>query len=205
MQALVGALQKGGYVYETRTNQLSDQVEDFFFVNPISYKIWRAFPHVLILDATYKTNAYGLPLLEIVGLTSTNKTFCVAFAFLQNEREDNFTWVLDCLRRTLDGYMLPRVIVTDRELALMNACENVFLNTTRVLCRWHIMENIKKHCRPLFSSLTEWEKFIYWWRVLIQFSTIDEYKENQARLRARLMNRYQSKLFYILRYLIKSN
>ncbi|GJY35432.1 hypothetical protein Tco_0420810 [Tanacetum coccineum] len=33
-----------------------------------------------------------------------------------------------CLRSVMDGYMLPRVIVTDRELALMNAYDTAFPN-----------------------------------------------------------------------------
>ncbi|XP_038704733.1 uncharacterized protein LOC120000679 [Tripterygium wilfordii] len=48
------------------------------------------FPHMLLMDATYKTNGYMMPLLEIVG-------------------------------STMDGCTGSRVVVTDRELALMNA------------------------------------------------------------------------------------
>ena len=45
---------------------------------------------MLIIDSTYKTNKYKLPLLEIVGVTSTEKTYSVGFAFLECEKEDNF-------------------------------------------------------------------------------------------------------------------
>ncbi|XP_004514148.1 uncharacterized protein [Cicer arietinum] len=37
---------------------------------------------------------YRMPLLEIIGVTSTEMTFCVGFAYLQSERLDNFTWAL---------------------------------------------------------------------------------------------------------------
>ncbi|XP_058746934.1 uncharacterized protein LOC131619913 [Vicia villosa] len=37
---------------------------------------------------------YRLPLLEIFGVTSTKLTFSVAFAYLEHEREENFTWAL---------------------------------------------------------------------------------------------------------------
>ncbi|GJT99111.1 FAR-RED impaired response 1-like protein [Tanacetum coccineum] len=43
-----------------------------------------------------------------------------------------------CLRSVMDGYMLPRVIVKDRELALMNAHDTAFPNAKGLLCRWHI-------------------------------------------------------------------
>ncbi|XP_050902145.1 uncharacterized protein LOC127111536 [Lathyrus oleraceus] len=40
-----------------------------------SIKLFNTFPTVLIIDPTYMTNTYRLPLLEIVGVTSTEKTF----------------------------------------------------------------------------------------------------------------------------------
>ncbi|XP_028054207.1 uncharacterized protein LOC114258455 [Camellia sinensis] len=64
---------------------------------------------------------YRLPLLEIMGVTSTEMTFSVAFTYLQYERVDNYAWVLATLRDVMDGFVVPTIIVTDRELALMNA------------------------------------------------------------------------------------
>nr|XP_043616942.1 uncharacterized protein LOC122588797 [Erigeron canadensis] len=117
MQVLMALLHSNNYVYEFSTTA-SNELENLFFVHQTSFTIWRAFPHVLIIDATYKTNYYNLTFVEIVGVTSTNKTFSIAFAFIQNERTANYTWVLNCLKLTLDCCMHPRVIVTDRELAL---------------------------------------------------------------------------------------
>ncbi|XP_058746508.1 uncharacterized protein LOC131619430 [Vicia villosa] len=51
--------------------------------------------NVLILDSTYMINKYRLPLFEMVDVTSTEKTFSVAFAFLECEKEDNFRWALE--------------------------------------------------------------------------------------------------------------
>ncbi|KAK5804150.1 hypothetical protein PVK06_031799 [Gossypium arboreum] len=99
-----------------------------------------------LVDATYKTNKYGLPFVQIVGVTSINKTFSIAFTFIINEKEENYNWALTCLKLTLEECMYPHVIVTNRELALMNACQQVFPDATRLLCRWHITKNIKKHC-----------------------------------------------------------
>ncbi|KAK5793447.1 hypothetical protein PVK06_034593 [Gossypium arboreum] len=98
--------------------------------------------------------------IQIVGTTSTNKTFSIAFAFIINEKEENYNWALSCLKLTLEECMYPRVIVMDRELALMNACQQVFPDATRLLCKWHITENIKKHCEciPLDSIDVFWRK-----------------------------------------------
>nr|KAJ0187516.1 hypothetical protein LSAT_V11C900494400 [Lactuca sativa] len=70
-----------------------------------------------------------------VGVTSTQKTFFIGFSFIHRENQTHYTWVLNCLRSTLENCMLSRVIITDRELALINACETVFSDAARLLCR----------------------------------------------------------------------
>ncbi|KAL4585446.1 hypothetical protein LXL04_010067 [Taraxacum kok-saghyz] len=56
----------------------------------------------------------------------TRKNVTPRFVFMHNEQEPNYTWALNCLKSTLDECMQPRVIITDRELALINACKTVF-------------------------------------------------------------------------------
>ena len=90
MQVLLSLLHSNGYIYEFSTTG-SNELENLFFVHPTSFDIWRAFPHVLIIDATYKTNQYNMPFVQIVGVTSTNKTFSIAFTFMHNEKTVNYT------------------------------------------------------------------------------------------------------------------
>ncbi|XP_022031420.1 uncharacterized protein LOC110932389 [Helianthus annuus] len=123
MQILESMLQEERYIYFTRVNPSTNAVEEVFFVHPDSYNMWRAFPHVLMIDATYKTNEYKLPFIQVVGVTSTHKSFCVAHAFVSKEKKYNFLWVLEKLKELLVDCMEPRVIVTDRDQALMNACD----------------------------------------------------------------------------------
>jgi len=53
----------------------------------------------------YKTNKYRLHLLEIVGMTSTGLTFSIIFAFLSNEKENNFIWAPERFRGVFLGSM----------------------------------------------------------------------------------------------------
>ncbi|KAL5161972.1 putative protein FAR1-RELATED SEQUENCE 10 [Glycine soja] len=85
---------------------------------------------------TYKTNRYRLPLLDFVGVTPTTMTFSVGFAYLKAERVNNIVWALERFRGLfLRNDHLPVVIVTNRDLALMNAVKTVFLECTNLLCR----------------------------------------------------------------------
>jgi histone-lysine N-methyltransferase SETD2 len=48
------------------------------------------FPIVLVIDCTYKTNKYRQTMLEIIGITSTDLTFAVGFAYMESEKTDNY-------------------------------------------------------------------------------------------------------------------
>ncbi|KAG5559890.1 hypothetical protein RHGRI_003249 [Rhododendron griersonianum] len=117
MQYLLAKLQEYGYIEFNRKDD-NDCLKDLFWSHPTSGDMLRSFPRVLLMDCTYKTNRYKFPLLQIVGITSTERTFSAAFAFIDGEKVENYTWVLENLKRMMDPDALPCVIVTDRELAL---------------------------------------------------------------------------------------
>ncbi|GJY26091.1 FAR-RED impaired response 1-like protein [Tanacetum coccineum] len=56
------------------------------------------------------------------------------------EKEVNYDWAMRCLRSVMDGYMLPRVIIIDRELALMKAYDTAFPNAKGLLS-WNTLVN----------------------------------------------------------------
>ena len=56
-----------------------------FFCHPNGAKLALKFQSVLILDCTYKTNRYKMPLLHFVGCTAFNSTFTIGYAFLSKE------------------------------------------------------------------------------------------------------------------------
>lgn len=83
---------------------------------------------MLIIDSMYKTNKYRLPLLEMVCVTYTNKTYSLGFAFLERKKEENVTWVLEVCREMLKNQEeMPKVIVTDHDTTLMNSVPKDFL------------------------------------------------------------------------------
>jgi len=85
-----------------------------------------------------------MPLFEIFGVTSTKMTYSVTFSFLLFEQEDNFTWALEMLVGLLTSkFNIPKVVVTDRDNALMNVVSKVLPDTDAILCYFHIGKNVK--------------------------------------------------------------
>ena len=123
---------------------------------------------VFLIDNTYQTNRYRLPLLDFVGVTPTGTTFSVGFAYLEGERLNNVVWALEHFRGIfLRRDVLPGVIVTDRDIALMNAVKTVFPECTNLLCNFHINKNVKAKCKSLISQRNAWEYVMDSWETLI--------------------------------------
>lgn len=68
---------------------------------------------------------YKYPLLDIIGVTSTNMSFIIALLFLK-ERKIYYAWPLDKLHGLFVNELYPSMIVTDRDLAVINIVESTF-------------------------------------------------------------------------------
>ncbi|KAH1223044.1 hypothetical protein GmHk_12G036039 [Glycine max] len=137
-------LERDQYIHWHR---LKDEVvvRDLFWCHPDAVKLCNAC-HLV----TYKTKRYRLSLLDFVGVTPTTMTFSAEFAYLEGERVNNIFRGL-----FLRNDRLPVVIVTDRDLALMDAVKTVFSECTNLLCRFHIDKNVKAKCKSLINYVMD--------------------------------------------------
>ncbi|XP_050876919.1 protein FAR1-RELATED SEQUENCE 5-like [Lathyrus oleraceus] len=125
MQMLLSLIHKEKYTCWTRNREDSNIVAGIFWTHSDSVNLLNIFHLVLIFDCTYKTNRYQLPLLEIVGVTSTKLTFSVDFAYFEHERVEKLKKLFSFKN------LLQMVVVTDQELALMDAMENNIVYANR--------------------------------------------------------------------------
>jgi len=73
------------------------------------------------------------------------------------------------------GASLPLVIVTDRDLALINAIEECFPMARHILCIWHINQCVMKNCSAVLGSF--FPDFCDSWQTLIHSSSTDSYQQ----------------------------
>jgi len=113
MQHLMRFLEGDQYIHWHRLKD-QDVVRDLFWCHPDAVKLCNACHLVFLIDSTYKTNRYRLPLLDFVGVTPTGMTFSAGFAYLEDERVNNLVWALEWFQDLfLRNDRLPVVIVTD--------------------------------------------------------------------------------------------
>ncbi|XP_058211563.1 protein FAR-RED IMPAIRED RESPONSE 1-like [Rhododendron vialii] len=177
IQYVIRQLLKKDYLHQFLTNSDTNEITDIIWVHPMSLELSVNFLSVLIIDATYKTNEYRKSLLEVMGITSTWRTYSLMFTYLSNEREETLTWALDNLKNWMlqKGASMLLVFVSDRNLALMNAIEACFPTTRHILCIWHINQCVMKNCSRVLGP--EWKRFITSWHSLINSSTPSSFEQ----------------------------
>ncbi|OBS15929.1 hypothetical protein FPOA_13340 [Fusarium poae] len=198
MQALAQQLQDRGFWSRIQRDDDTGRVKAVFFAHPRSIQYLKTYPEVLIMDCTYRSNRYKMPLLDIIGVDCCGKSFCIAFAFLTGEAEHDYAWALMWLRHIFNLHQidLPSVIVTDRSLACMNALasSDCFPDIPALLCVWHIDRAVKAYCSPAFlrdhdnlQRHEDWGAFYAAFREVmyaptqtIYYEKLDDFKEKYA-------------------------
>ncbi|KEH18469.1 hypothetical protein MTR_8g020433 [Medicago truncatula] len=77
LQYIISKLDEHNYTYYSRTQSESTTIEDIFWAHPTSVKLFNNFPTILVMNSTYKTNMYKMPMFEVVRVTLTDLTYSV--------------------------------------------------------------------------------------------------------------------------------
>ena len=110
IQALLTSLpDEGNWIFNYEKNT-DDVVTALFCTHRTCLEILRMNPYILIMDCTYKTNKYKMPLLDIVGIPATSATF-------QNELQTSFYFVLRSLESVYHtSVIFPHLLVRENHV-----------------------------------------------------------------------------------------
>ncbi|OBR04563.1 MULE transposase domain-containing protein [Colletotrichum higginsianum IMI 349063] len=213
IHALANQLDKEGFWSQMQFAP-DGRVTAVLFAHPDSLALLQAYPDVMLLDCTYKTNKYGMPLLDIVGVDACQRSFCIAFAFLSSKTEDNYTWALERVRSLYDqcNASMPAVILTDRCLACIDAVATVFPSSASLLCLWHANKAVLQHYYSAFdltkkrttsgsaaskSSTDNWEEFYKSWHLIISSPSEITFQERISQLEEHYLTDHLEEVGYI--------
>src|SRR3981189_2551992 len=78
----------------------------------------------------------------------------VGVAFIRQEREADYNWVLEFLRDIMakESIQEPLSIVTDREIALIKALRTHYPSSQHLLCLWHVNMHVLAKTKKFFPA-----------------------------------------------------
>ncbi|XP_074301245.1 putative protein FAR1-RELATED SEQUENCE 10 [Silene latifolia] len=135
-----------------RDDETGNRLTHIFIAHPDALKMLHAWPYVVLIDSTYKTNQYGAILVEIIGVTPVGKIFLIAYALVLKEKTENYMWVLERLKAMMNDNVVPNVIVTDHEEGLIAAIPKIFPNSHHLLCTFHIYNAVETKATNLYNG-----------------------------------------------------
>lgn len=167
---LVSHIASKGYLVSYRKSLNDSESRSFltsvYFMHQSAIEELKNRCEVFIIDATYKVNNLGMPLISVQGVShlggDTLMTTPIAYAFVSNEQKETYIWFLNALKQAMfSNDSLDKsagmneeecrpVFVTDKCAALMNAIEHVFPTSQNLLCTWHISQNFKNELSNIF-------------------------------------------------------
>ena len=81
-----------------------------------------------------------------IAIDNNYKTRIVVQALTKYENQDDFNWILQCTLQATNN-LLPKVLFTDSDPAIIAAVQVVYLQTRYLLCIYHLLENVKKKAK----------------------------------------------------------
>lgn len=157
-QRLLHALERPGMIVKCHRedeNDANSPIDRIIITTETCISRLKQHPDLLSYDATYCMNQGNLPFVQATGVNSMFKTFTAFWALISHEKEEDHTWVLatvaDILRER--EICLPKVFLSDFDLATKNAVTAVFGNLTKQqICRWHALKNAIHNIRRLWDG-----------------------------------------------------
>jgi MULE transposase domain len=107
-------------------------------------------PELLLVDATYRTNRYNMPLLHFMGVTCLDTSFSSAFCFMAAENESMYRHAIVDFKRLVIGDAQVEAILTDDEDALKSALTAIFPAVPQLLCFWHVEKRVLTKAKSLW-------------------------------------------------------
>jgi hypothetical protein len=144
-----------------------------------------------------------MPLLNICIVASNRKTIQVGLCFLSGEKKEDYNRATAQFTDVMRAYNIsePLSVVTDRELALMNILDEIFPETSHILCSWYVNMNMLANCRQHYPKDTKdpaqvtkaipqgcvpipkWTEFLKDWALFFNSLSNEEYTSRLVQFR----------------------
>lgn len=134
-----------------------DRVTNIFWADSKSRFDFEFFGDVVCFDTTYKYTDSVRPLALFLGLNHHRQIVLFGAAFLYDESEESLKWLFETFKSAMGGKQ-PKVVLTDRHLAVDDWLSTVWQGTMRRFCVWQVYNEGLNFLSPVFLGSNSFGK-----------------------------------------------
>lgn len=128
-----------------------DRVANIFWADGKSIIDYDYFGDVVCFDTTYRSNNYGRPFAQFIGVNHHMQMVFFGAALLYNETIESFKWLFESLKAAMSGKQ-PKVIWIEQSAEISDAIAAVWPGTVCHFSMWHVYHNAAKHLSFAFQG-----------------------------------------------------
>ncbi|KAF6134327.1 hypothetical protein GIB67_005719 [Kingdonia uniflora] len=132
------------FVFNIQTTSCKDKrfIRCFWCFDPPkkTYKLLRP---VVVIDRSFLKERYRGTLLIAIAIDPNNHIFPLAFSITDSETTESWAYFLEMFGSNLYGYDTRFVVISDRNVRIINVVPKVFPFAIHTFCAIHISNNIK--------------------------------------------------------------
>lgn len=129
---------------------ISHEAINFRFVLSTPEMLRKAIKFATVcIDATYKLNWHGFPLIVLGTVDRLERFHSAAYACCTNETTVDYEFVFEAVRDAIEilyaGKIEPKILIADGTDAIQDAFHNTFpLTEIDIMCFAHVIRNVRK-------------------------------------------------------------
>jgi len=119
-----------------------NSLQSLFFSTPAMRTQYQKYKNLLILDTTFGTNRFHMPLMVGVMVNNMGRSVIAFCALTSNETQEEFSWVLECFEESF--HIHPDNVLTDECPSFKAAIKSKWPQTEHFICAWHKSNSIRR-------------------------------------------------------------
>ena len=133
------------------------EIGNVFFVTFQMISLAKHFGQFIVVDATYKSNEFGRPLLLFTIRVGTGAFTIAAVSLIQTESKANLMWSFQQLQEILnDSWNDIAVVMTDGDSSYPSIIQELLPKAKHQRCYWHQQRNMHTFCSIASDSVKCW-------------------------------------------------
>jgi MULE transposase domain len=145
------------YTQVIREGETTSELTNIFFVTFQMISLMKQFGQFLVVDATYKSNEFGRPLLLFTIRVGTGAFTIAATSLIASESKANLHWSFEQLKEIIgDSWNDIAVVMTDGDPSYPWIIEKLLPHAKHQRCYWHQQRNMQTFCSIASDKVACW-------------------------------------------------